>query len=507
MNKKIIIIGAGVAGLSSGIYAQKAGYETVIYEKNAVPGGECVGWDRDGCHIDGCIHWLTGTNPANSLYKIWCETGALGEDIEVIETPEFMVLDLGHKTLPLHKDMDKLKKLFAEIAPEDQKELKKLYRAIEAAAQQQIPLHPVEQMNPLELGKLLVSGIRSSMVMKDFQLSAEEYLKRFKSEELKFLLQSILPYGCRADILAFILGTVMSGNGGRPRGGSLAMAQRMAQRYEELGGKIIFNTRVKKIIVEDNCGRGIELEGKNGVETASADWIIPACDVHITQHKLLENKYPLKEFDERDADPGTYPCSTVSLASFMYDGDLTGTPADIGTMIESVPYEDGKIEFISLKHFCYEPSFAPEGKSVVQCFFQGNYEWWKNLSKDEKTGSSDSLFVQSAAYKNEKKRVLKDLTKALENRYPHFKGKLKALDLVTPLTYERYCGAYKGNWMAYTTTVHAKQLMHNGFIPGLNHVIMSGQWLMPSGGLPVALITGKWAVERICKKDKKNWRL
>ena len=55
MNKKIIIIGAGVAGLSSGIYAQKAGYETVIYEKNAVPGGECVGWDRDGCHIDGCI--------------------------------------------------------------------------------------------------------------------------------------------------------------------------------------------------------------------------------------------------------------------------------------------------------------------------------------------------------------------------------------------------------------------------------------------------------------------
>ncbi len=65
------------------------------------------------------------------------------------------------------------------------------------------------------------------------------------------------------------------------------------------------------------------------------------------------------------------------------------------------------------------------------------------------------------------------MTKALEKRYPHFKGKLKALDLVTPLTYERYCGAYKGNWMAYTTTVKAKKLMHNGFIPGLEHVIMA----------------------------------
>lgn len=506
MAKKIIIIGAGIAGLSSGIYAQKAGYETVIYEKNAIPGGECIGWDRDGCHIDGCIHWLTGTNPEFSLYKVWCETGALGEDVEVIETPEFLVLDLGHKTVPLYKDMNKLKKLFEEIAPEDQRELKKLYKAIKNTEKQQIPLHPVEQMNPFEIAQLIFSGVSSSIAMKDFQMSAEEYLKRFKSEELRFLFQSILPYRCKADILAFILGTVMSGNGGRPKGGSLAMAQRMAKKYEDLGGKIIYNARVKKIIVENNRGTGIEIEGKNGGE-ALADWIIPACDVHITQHKLLNNKYPLKEFDERDADPATYPAITGSLASFMYDGDLSDTPTDIGTIIDAVPYEDGKIEFISLKHFSYEPSFAPKGKSVIQCLFQGNYEWWKNLTIDEKIGSSDSLFIQSGAYKKEKQRVLKDLQKSLEKRYAHFEGKLKALDLVTPLTYERYCGAYKGNWMAYTTTVHAKQLMHNGFIPGLEHVIMAGQWLMPSGGLPVALITGKWAVERICKKDKKNWRL
>ncbi len=507
MKKTIIIIGSGVSGLTAGIYAQKAGYSSVIYEKNALPGGECTGWNRDGCHIDGCIHWLTGTNPDSSLYSIWCETGALGEDIEVIETPEFTVLDLGGKTIPLYKDMNKLTKLFEEIAPEDQKELKKLYRAIKASENQGIPVHPVEQMNMLELGGLIFSGIGSSLIMKDFQISAEEYLKRFKSKELQFLLQSILPYKCKAEILPFILGTVMSGNGGRPAGGSLAMALRMAKRYEELGGKIIYNTAVKKITVENNNGTGIEIEGKSGKEVIPADWIIPACDVHVTLNTLLGKKFPVKEFEERDADPDTYPAITGSLASFVYDGDLTGKPADIGTMIEPVSYEDGKIEFISLKHFCYEPSFAPEGKSVIQCFFQGNYDWWKALLKDEKTGSENSLFVQSDVYKKEKQRVLKDLTASLEKRYPHFIGKLKALDLVTPLTYERWCGAYKGNWMAYTTTVKAKRLMHNGFIPGLNNVIMSGQWLMPSGGLPVALITGKWAVERICKKDNVNWRL
>ena len=49
---KIIIIGGGIAGLSAGIYARKAGFETTIYEKNGVPGGNCSGWNRNGYHID-----------------------------------------------------------------------------------------------------------------------------------------------------------------------------------------------------------------------------------------------------------------------------------------------------------------------------------------------------------------------------------------------------------------------------------------------------------------------
>ena len=46
----IIIIGAGVSGLAAGIYGQKNGYQTEIYEKNPVPGGLCVTWKRDNKH-------------------------------------------------------------------------------------------------------------------------------------------------------------------------------------------------------------------------------------------------------------------------------------------------------------------------------------------------------------------------------------------------------------------------------------------------------------------------
>ena len=61
--KELVIVGGGVAGLSAGIYAQLRGFHATVVEKHRVPGGNLTGWNRDGRHIDNCIHWLTGTNP------------------------------------------------------------------------------------------------------------------------------------------------------------------------------------------------------------------------------------------------------------------------------------------------------------------------------------------------------------------------------------------------------------------------------------------------------------
>ena len=69
--EKIIIIGGGISGLSAGIYALLSGFEAEIYEKNSIPGGECIGWNRKGFHIDNCIHWLTGTKKGTELYQVW----------------------------------------------------------------------------------------------------------------------------------------------------------------------------------------------------------------------------------------------------------------------------------------------------------------------------------------------------------------------------------------------------------------------------------------------------
>ena len=44
--------------------------------------------------------------------------------------------------------------------------------------------------------------------------------------------------------------------------------------------------------------------------------------------------------------------------------------------------------------------------------------------------------------------------------------------------------------------------MQKGEIKGLSGFVLSGQWILISGGLPTAVITGKFAAQRICRHDK-----
>ena len=85
--KSIIIIGAGLAGLSTGIYGQMNGYRTRIFEHHKIPGGVCTAWKRKGYTFDGCIHWLVGAKPDAWFFQLYSESGALvGEHRVTIRT-------------------------------------------------------------------------------------------------------------------------------------------------------------------------------------------------------------------------------------------------------------------------------------------------------------------------------------------------------------------------------------------------------------------------------------
>jgi phytoene dehydrogenase-like protein len=75
--KSIIIIGAGLAGLSAGCYAQMNGYDATLFEAHYMAGGYATKWTRKGYIFDGAMDWLNGINPKEKDSIMWRELGFL----------------------------------------------------------------------------------------------------------------------------------------------------------------------------------------------------------------------------------------------------------------------------------------------------------------------------------------------------------------------------------------------------------------------------------------------
>ncbi len=129
-DKSIIIIGAGFAGLSTGIYAQMNGYKTKIFEMHSLPGGLCTAWKREGYTIDGCIHWLVGSNPESGMYRYWQEVG-IAQDREFINSDEYMRYEGDDgRTFIIYSDVDRLEKHMLELSPQDAEVIKEFISGV-----------------------------------------------------------------------------------------------------------------------------------------------------------------------------------------------------------------------------------------------------------------------------------------------------------------------------------------------------------------------------------------
>jgi phytoene dehydrogenase-like protein len=489
--KKIIIIGGGVAGLSAGIHAQQYGFESVIYEKHSVVGGQCTGWDRKGYHIDGCIHWLTGTKKGSDLYDLWVNVGALG-DTEIIQLDNFGTYEVEGITLTLWKDLDRLQREWTELSPEDATLIEELIRDVRTVQSMDMPAKMPISMLPLK--ELLALGIAmkgaGGVMNKSGKISCGEYAQRFHHSALRKLFQFSMPEGFSIAAFIFSMGTFTSGNGAIPKGGSKAMALRMEQRYKELGGKVVTNTSVEEIIVRNNQAVGVRfLDGT----TDKSDYVIAANDVKITFDQLLKGKYHDKKFEMRYSNPIDYGLPTSLQVAFGVTADLRNYPNTL--IFGTEPYEIGGNQYgeLGIKNYAYEPSFAPEGCTLVTSTISltdKDYLYWERLSQDK------------TVYKKEKERVADLLKERVEKHYPELIGKITVLDVATPMTYHRFTGAYHGAWMSFMMTPKSKSMMHSGKIKGLKNCYLTGQWLEPPGGLPVALTTGKFTILRICKDEK-----
>jgi phytoene dehydrogenase-like protein len=80
------------------------------------------------------------------------------------------------------------------------------------------------------------------------------------------------------------------------------------------------------------------------------------------------------------------------------------------------------------------------------------------------------------------------------------------VDVATPLTYHRYCNVYKGAYMSFLSTAGTGHEHYNAVIDGIDGLFLAGQWTSSDAGLPIALLSGKFAVQRIYREEKRRMK-
>ena len=85
---------------------------------------------------------------------------------------------------------------------------------------------------------------------------------------------------------------------------------------------------------------------------------------------------------------------------------------------------------------------------------------------------------------------------------PSLKDDIELLDVATPCTFKNYVNTSNGVFMSFFFTPKSGMYAHNSHVKGLKNFYIASQWQQGPGGLPIAMTQGKFAIQRICKKEK-----
>ena len=484
MSKKVNIIGAGLAGMSTGIYLAQQGFDTEIFELAPWAGGMCTAWKRGGYRFDGCIHWMVGTRPGDPIRKLYQEVGALEENTTIHNAPVIKT-EIGGILYEIPMEFEKFKALLIKYADGDEKEIGAFLKDVDTMMHTEMPLGMPGSIK--EAIDLVLHGRGFlSMARKYADMTVEDYLKGIRSATVRNILFSLMPPSFCAVALIMMLGTRMSGNAGYPLGGAAEVMDRMVEKYKTLGGKIHLNTKVDQIVVENGAARGIRTGGK----LYPSDFVVAACDAYDTLKNMLGGKYSHPQLDSMLKDAQVFdPLALVSFGlNKRFDIPFAVT-YECPEGIEAAPGQ--MIHSLALRSFDFDPSAAPEGGSSIMAMFGAPLEYWQNLR-----------YTDPAEYKRQKQRLADDVAAFLDKRIPGLKDAICVTDVSTPATYTRLTNVYKGSYEGFTPIPAAMKKNIQKTVPGVKGLYLCGQWTTAGGGICTAVNDGKIVARKIAKESK-----
>jgi phytoene dehydrogenase-like protein len=352
---------------------------------------------------------------------------------------------------------------------------------------------------PSELSNLLdktksVKMLPMLMLMKKWlKISIGDFCQRFKNPYLRQMLTSFFGSDQWPIMMIFwVLGFQHNKSAGYVVGGALELVRFLEERYRSLGGEIHFKARVDKILVENDKAVGIKLA--DGTEHR-ADWVVSAADGRTTIFDMLEGKYIDDAIKNRYDNPELFsPLVYIGLGVAGGFEEIPPSVAGLSFPLETPINIAGKEHhMLGVLTYSYDPSLAPEGKTVLKVQFDTDYDYWEKLYQDPER------------YKAEKERIANDVIERLDKRFPGLASQVEMRDVATPMTWLRYTGNWRGSFEGWMFSAETFTSSMRKTLPGLDNFYMAGQWVNPGGGMPTAAMSGNHTIQLICKKDKKKF--
>jgi phytoene dehydrogenase-like protein len=495
MAQKIIIIGSGMGGLATGIYGQRNGFTTAIFESQPLPGGQCTSWSRKGYIFDPTVHTLNGFKSQTNINNFWLELGAF--PCERVKRNEFVSAVFPDGTyFHNYYDLEKLQAHLKELSPDDTVVIDEYVTGLKSFVTDVDPLSITTFGSFREKLSILPFFIAR---IKYFRYTLGSFAKRFKHPYLRKAFPLIRYSMPEIPLFPYLIehASFITGVSGWPRGGGVTITKNMAAHYLKLGGTIHYKKEVVKILTNNHRACGIEL--RDGTQY-KADFIVSNADGRKTILEMLDGQYMSKKITQY-CEPNP-PDKDVPQATQVFLGvkrNLSSFPSSLIMFLEKPEIIGGhECDHLDMQIYGFDASMAPAGKGVMKIELITKPSYFLNLYNDK------------TRYDAEKDKIADQVITLLEKQFPDLRKDIDAIDVCTLNTWERFMGGNQGfhNFPNKHQEIAGIRNVINVLfgldkmfaLPGLKNFFFTGQWVTSMGSLFLNAATGRQVVKNICKQ-------
>lgn len=303
--KKIIVIGAGVAGLSAASYLAKDGYDVTVFEKNSQIGGRARKFEAAGFTFDMGPSWYWMPDVFEKFYNDFGKTTSDFYELKRID-PSYKVVWKNNEGIHVPSNMSELEALFERFEKGSSAKLQQFLK--EAAYKYEVGINDLVYKPSLSVMEFADMRLLNGLLKMDVLTSMKKHIRQFVSHPFLIELMEfpILFLGALAKNTPALYSLMnyadMSLGTWYPMGGMHKIIEAFEAIALENGVKIICNADVSKINVFGSNAKSVIVNG----EEHKADAIVGAGDYHHIEQQLLNpehRQYSESYWNERKLAP------------------------------------------------------------------------------------------------------------------------------------------------------------------------------------------------------------